>query len=65
MSFQAETEKPERPSFLKRALAFLILIAAVLILIKILWHTVVFVFWIGVGIAAIVGIFWAYHTIKK
>jgi len=63
-SFQgAGAEKPEKPSLLKRALAFLILALVVVIAVRILFNIIAAVFWIIVGVAAVIAVLWALKTL--
>jgi len=61
-SFQA-SEKPDKPSLLKRALAFLVLVAVVVLLAKIVIGFVMAIFWIVVAVAAVIAVLWAFKTL--
>jgi uncharacterized membrane protein len=61
-SFQG-AEQPEKPSLARRALAFLILVAVVVLLAKIVIGFVMAVFWIVVAVAALIAVLWALKTL--
>jgi len=61
-SFQG-AEKPEKPSLAKRALAFVILAAVVVIAAKILVALIAGLLWIVVGVAAVIAVLWALKTL--
>lgn len=61
-SFQS-AEKPQKPSLLKRALAVVILVAVVALLAKVVIGFVVAIFWIVVGVAALIAVLWALKTL--
>jgi hypothetical protein len=61
-SFQG-AEKPDKPSLAKRGLAFLILVAVVVLLAKIVIGFVMAIFWIVVGVAAVIAVLWALKTL--
>ena len=54
-----EQEAPAHRSFLKRALAFVVLVVAVAIAFKILLGFVMAVFWVIVAAAVVIAILWA------
>lgn len=58
-----ETEAPQRPPFLRRVLALLILVAAVALAIHIVIGLVVTVFWIMVALVVAVAVLWALKTV--
>ncbi len=58
-----EQEAPSRPSFLRRVLAFLVLIVAVALAIKLVVGFVMAIFWVIVGAAIVVAILWALKTL--
>jgi hypothetical protein len=55
--------RPARPSILKRVLAGLVLILAVVVAFKLLIGMVMAVFWLIVTVAVVVAILWALKTI--
>lgn len=61
-SFQG-AEKPEKPSLVKRALALVVLAVVVVIAAKILISLIAGLFWIVVGVAAVVAVLWALNTL--
>ncbi len=61
-SFQ-DAEKPAKPSFVKRGLALLILVLVVVLVASILIHFVMAVFWIVVGVAAVIAVLWALNQL--
>ena len=63
MSSFEGAEKPEKPSLVKRALAFLILALVVVIAVRILFNIIAAVFWIVVGVAAVIAVLWALKTL--
>jgi hypothetical protein len=58
-----ETEAPTRPPLLRRAVALLVLVAAVVLAIHIVIGLVMAVFWVAVAIAVAVAVLWALKTI--
>lgn len=54
-----ETEAPHRTPFLKRLLAFVVLVAAVVIAFKILLGFVMAIVWVVVAAAVVIAILWA------
>ena len=54
-----EQEAPAQKSFLKRVLAFVVLVVAVAIAFKILLGFVMAVFWVIVAAAVVIAILWA------
>ncbi len=54
-----EQEAPAHTSFLKRVLAFVVLVVAVAIAFKILLGFVMAVFWVIVAAAVVIAILWA------
>ncbi len=61
-SFQS-AEKPEKPSLLKRALAFLILALVVVIALKILFNVIAAVFWVIIGVVVVGAVLWALNQL--
>lgn len=61
-SFQ-DAEKPEKPSFLKRGLALLILVVVVVIAVKILFSVVAAVFWVVIGAVVVIAVLWALNQL--
>lgn len=61
-SFQS-AEKPEKPSLLKRALAFLILALVVVIAVKILFNVIAAVFWVIIGVVVVGAVLWALNQL--
>jgi hypothetical protein len=61
-SFQG-AETPDKPSLVKRALAFLVLVAVVVLLAKIVIGFVMAIFWIVVAVAAAIAVLWALKTL--
>ena len=61
-SFQG-AETPDNPSLVKRALAFLVLVAIVVLLAKVLIGFVMAIFWIVVAVAAVIAVLWALKTL--
>ena len=57
-SFQ-DAEKPAKPSLVKRGLALVILAVVVVLVAKILIGFVMAIFWIVVGVAAVIAVLWA------
>jgi hypothetical protein len=55
--------RPARPSILKRVLAGLVLVLAVVVAFKLLIGMVMAVFWLIVTVAVVVAILWALKTI--
>ena len=55
--------RPARPSILKRVLAGLVLILAVVVAFKLLIGMVMAVFWLILTVAVVVAILWALKTI--
>ena len=58
-------EEKTGPSFLMRLVAGLVLVFAVIILAKIVIGFVAGIFWLLVVIAALVAVFWAWHTLSS
>jgi hypothetical protein len=58
-----DTEAPARPSLLRRAAAFLILIAAVALAIHLVIGLVMAIVWVAIAVAVAVAVLWALKTI--
>lgn len=58
-------ESRARPPILKRAAAGLVLIAAAALAIHVLFNLILTVFWIIVGVAAVLAVLWAVRTISS
>ncbi len=56
-------DRPARPSILKRVLAGLVLVLAVVVAFKLLIGMVMAVFWLILTVAVVVAILWALKTI--
>jgi hypothetical protein len=56
-------EAPARPSLLRRALAFLVLMVAIWIGLHLLIGLVMSIVWIVIGAAVIAAVFWALKTL--
>jgi len=54
-----------RPSWISRLLAVLVLVVAGWILIKVIIGVVASIAWIVVAVLAVVGVLWAYNTLKS
>jgi len=54
-----------RPSWISRLFAVLVLVVAGWILIKIVIGVVASIAWIVVAVLAVVGVLWAYNTLKS
>lgn len=63
MSTFENVDKAPKPSLVKRAIALLILVAVVVLAAKLLIGFVMAVFWIIVGVAAVVAVLWALKTL--
>ncbi|HZV73538.1 MAG TPA: hypothetical protein VFF79_07475 [Conexibacter sp.] len=61
-SFQ-DAPAPDKPSLLKRALAVIVLVAVVALIAKILIGFVLAIFWIVVGVAAVIAVLWALNQL--
>lgn len=57
-SFES-VDGPSKPSLAKRALAVLVLVIVVALLAKVLIGFVLAIFWIVVGVAAVIAVLWA------
>jgi uncharacterized membrane protein len=55
--------RPERTPVLRKAAAGLILLAAAALVIHIALHLIFLVFWVCVGLVAVVAVLWALNTI--
>jgi hypothetical protein len=55
--------RPERTPVLKKAVAGLVLVAAAALAIHLVVGVIMTVFWIAVGLAVAVAVFWALKTI--
>jgi hypothetical protein len=58
-----EQEAPARTPLMRRVLAFLVLVIAAVIAIKIVVGLVMSVFWILLGVAVVIAILWALKTL--
>jgi len=63
MSSFESTEKPEKPSLLKRGLALLVLAVVVVIAAKVIIGFVMAMLWIFVAIIAVIAVLWALKTL--
>jgi hypothetical protein len=63
MSSFESTEKPDKPSLAKRALALVILALVVVLVAKILIGFVMAIFWIALAVAAVIAVLWALNTL--
>lgn len=57
------SDKPAKPSLVKRALALVILVAVVVLAAKLLIGFVMAIFWIVVAVAALIAVLWALKTL--
>jgi hypothetical protein len=55
--------QPSRPPILRRVLAGLVLVAAVVLAIHVVIGLIMSVFWVILGIAVVVAVIWALKTI--
>ncbi len=55
--------EPQKPSLLKRALAVLVLVVVVALVAKVLIGFVLAIFWIVVGVAAVIAVLWAVNQL--
>lgn len=53
----------ERPSLLRRLLAFVILIAVAALALKVIIGFVMAIFWVVVGVVALLAVLWALKTL--
>jgi hypothetical protein len=58
-----ETEAPQRPSFLRRAVALLVLVAAAALAIHLVIGLVMTIFWVAVALVVAVAVLWALKTV--
>ncbi len=56
-------ESRARPPIVRRAAAGLVLIAAVALAIHVLFNLILTVFWVIVGVAAVLAVLWALKTL--
>jgi hypothetical protein len=63
MRTDLEAQQPSRPPVLKKAFAGLVLIVVAALAVKVVIGLVMSVFWIVVGVAAVVAVLWALKTI--
>lgn len=56
-------EEPQKPSLVKKAVAAVILVAALALALKIVIGFVMGIFWVIVGIAAVIAVLWAAKTL--
>lgn len=56
-------DEPQKPSIVKKGIAAVVLIAVLALALKVVIGFVMGVFWIIVGIAAIVAVLWAVKTL--
>ena len=55
--------RPERTPVLRKAVAGLVVLAVAALVIHVAVHLIFAVFWVIVGIAAVVGVLWALNTL--
>ncbi len=63
MSSFESAEKPEKPSLVRRALALLVIVVAVVLAAKLVIGFVMAIFWIVVAVAAAIAVLWALKTL--
>lgn len=56
-------QEPEKPSLVKKGVAAVILIAVVALALKIVIGFVMGIFWVIVGVAALIAVLWAAKTL--
>lgn len=56
-------DKPEKPSLVKKGAAALILVVVLAFALKVVIGFVMGIFWIVVGVAALIAILWALNTL--
>jgi hypothetical protein len=61
-SFQG-ADSPDKPSLLKRALAVVVLVAVLALVAKVVIGFVLAIFWIVVGVAAVIAVLWALNQL--
>ncbi len=55
--------RPERTPVLRKAVAGLVILAVAALVIHVAVHLIFAVFWVIVGVAAVVGVLWALNTL--
>jgi hypothetical protein len=63
MSSYDNVGESQKPSLLKRALAVLVLVVVVALVAKVLIGFVLAIFWIIVGVAAVIAVLWALNQL--
>jgi hypothetical protein len=63
MRSDLEATQPSRPPVLRRAFAGLVLIVVAALAVKVVIGLVMSVFWIVIGLAAVIAVLWALKTI--
>lgn len=58
-----ETETPQRPSFLRRIFAVVVLIAAAALAIHLVIGVVMAIFWVAIALVVAVAVLWALKTV--
>ena len=56
-------DRPERTPVLRKAAAGLVLLAVAALVVHVAAHLIFAVFWVLVGLAAVVGVLWALNTL--
>ena len=60
----ASVMEETRPSLARRAVALLILVVAAYLLLKVVIGLIASIAWIAVAVIAVVGVFWAFNTLR-
>jgi hypothetical protein len=63
MSNELETQPNRSPSVAKKALAGLVIVVVAALAVKVVIGLILSVFWIIIGVAAVVAVLWALKTI--